>query len=232
MKENEKENKFDPRSHIGETHGIYTIIDMLDEKDKYGHWIYVAQCNECGYKKQSHYGEISGIKSKTVKCRHLKASGDYIVYGHTWQNKRIGRIFNKMFRRCYNPDDKDYRWYGAKGIKICNKWLENPKLFEEWSFKNGYNDTLTIDRINECKDYSPDNCRFITYIENQNNKRTNTYIEFNNEINTITNWAKKLNINPRTLVTRLDTLNWSVEKALTTPVNKRVNNDDVHNPKR
>ena len=78
MKENSKRNNFDPRSHIGEEHGIYKIVDMLEEKDKYGHYIYVAECKECGYKKYTHYGEISGEVSKATVCRHLASDGRYI----------------------------------------------------------------------------------------------------------------------------------------------------------
>ena len=50
-----------------------------------------------------------------------------------------------MKQRCYNPNEKSYKWYGAKGIKICDEWINSPKSFEEWSLQNGYNDNLTID---------------------------------------------------------------------------------------
>ena len=61
----------DPRCHVGETHGIYTLVDVLDEKDKYGHWIYKGICNVCGREKCSHYGDFSGPKSMTTVCTHI-----------------------------------------------------------------------------------------------------------------------------------------------------------------
>lgn len=143
-------SKIDPRCHVGEIHGIYEIVDVLDEKDKYGHWIYKGVCVECGYEKFSHYGNFSGQKSMATKCTHIGFDGQYIK-NILWGNQRIHSIFDGMKSRCYNENDKAYRWYGAKGICICNEWLDNPKLFEGWAINNGYSDQLTIDRIDETK---------------------------------------------------------------------------------
>lgn len=194
MKENNKEKKFDPRSHIGEVHGIYTIVDMLDEKDKYGHWIYKCTCNECGFVKFSHYGSISGTKSKTTICSHLRANGEKIIYGHIWENKRIRNIFKGMICRCYDTDEESYIYYGKKGIKICEEWLNNPKLFEEWALNNGYADDLTIDRIDSNKDYCPENCRWISLEENSRRAGKVNWITINNETLTGRQWAIKLGL--------------------------------------
>lgn len=188
-----KETKFDPHSHIGETHGVYTIIDVLDEKDKYGHYIYFARCNECGYERYAHYGRFSGVKSKTNVCNHMTVTGDYIQ-NIRWSNERLREIFSSMKQRCYNKNEKSYRWYGAKGIKVCNEWIENPLSFEEWSLNNGYKDNLTIDRINEDKDYSPDNCRWITHNENAKYKSTTSVINVDGEEHTGKDWSKMLGL--------------------------------------
>lgn len=111
-------------------------------------------------------------------------------------NKRIRSIFRSMKYRCYNPNSKDYRWYGAKGIKICDEWLNNPNLFEEWALNNGYTDTLTIDRIEENKDYCPENCRWISRINNAKYKSTTSLIEVDGEIHTGKEWAYILNLSP------------------------------------
>lgn len=185
--------KFDPRSHIGEVHGIYTIVDMLDQKDKYGHWIYKCVCSECGFIKHSHYGAISG-KDGTNECKHLRANGDYISYGYIWQNKRLKKIFSGMIRRCYDKNDKDYRWYGDKNIKICKRWLESPGKFEEWALNNGYADNLTIDRIKSDQDYCPENCRWISLEENSRRAGTVTWIELDGKNMTGKQWADYLQI--------------------------------------
>ena len=197
MKENNK-SKFDPRSHVGEIHGIYKIIDVSNEKDKYGHYIYTAECQECGYKKYTHYGEISGDSRKNIICKHLSLDGGYIKQVR-WNNHRIQDIFNGMRHRCYSKTDKNYKWYGAKGIKICDEWLGNPLSFEEWSLNNGYDDNLTIDRINEDKDYSPDNCRWIESGQNAKYKSTTSLIDIDGEIHSGKDWARILGLGINTI---------------------------------
>lgn len=183
----------DPRIHVGEVHGIYTLTDVLEEKDKYGHYIYEGTCNVCGYTKYSHYGDFSGASSITTVCRHIQLGGEYIQNIH-WNNRRIGNIFGGIKTRCYDKNDKAYRWYGAKGIKICDEWMNNPKLFEEWAINNGYADNLTIDRINENKNYCPENCQWITIKRNAKYKSTTSLINIDGEIHTGREWADILHL--------------------------------------
>lgn len=185
---------FDPRCHIGEVHGIYTIVDMLDEKDKYGHWIYKGICNECGNVKFSHYGGFSGPKSVKTQCRHLRADGSPIVNTHNWASSRIKSIFAGMISRCYNINDKSYRWYGARGIGICQEWRNNPKSFEDWSFSNGYKENLTIDRIESDEDYCPENCQWISLEENSRKAGKVNWITVDDITLTGRQWAEKLGL--------------------------------------
>lgn len=186
--------QFDPRRHIGEVHGIYTIVDILDQKDQYGHWIYKSVCNECGYERFSHYGQIAGATSRTTSCMHKRSNGMQLQYGYTWNDQRIGKIFRAMVQRCYNENDKNYRWYGEKGIRICDMWLSNPKTFEEWSLRNGYAEHLTIDRVDASKDYSPDNCQWIPQAENCRKAGVVNWITVNENTLTGHQWADKLGI--------------------------------------
>ena len=86
--------------------------------------------------------------------------------------------WKQMIYRCYNPSNKSYCTYGARGIKVCSEWLEYSN-FEKWAIHNGWNCALTIDRINNDGDYCPENCRFITRSQNiaQRNKVWNNKIE-------------------------------------------------------
>lgn len=186
---------FNPKSHIGETHGIYTIIDMLDKKDKYGHWIYKSVCNKCGFIKYSSYGNIASPSKIVTQCLHVEIHGNYMIYhNYTWSNKRIAGIFYKMMERCYNNSSDDYRWYGAKGIGVYEKWRDNPSLFEEWSINNGYKNNLTIDRINSSMDYCPENCQWITREENSRKAGKVTWITVGNETLTGRQWSEKLGL--------------------------------------
>lgn len=184
---NEKQN------HIGEIHGIYKIIEKLSEKDKDGHILYKGKCVICGYETIKGYSQFSAPSAIVKNCRHLNQNGEYKqFYNYKWANKRIGHIFNEIKDRCYNIKCKDYRWYGEKGIKVFNEWLNNPRLFEEWAINNGYSDNLTIDRIDENKDYCPENCRWITLENNSKYKSTTSLIEVNGVIHSGKDWAKLL----------------------------------------
>lgn len=203
--------KGDPISHVGETHGIYTIVDMLNEKDKYGHWTYKCRCNECGYEKFTHYGSISGKGNIATECKHLRINGSTMPYGHTWSKKRIGTIFNDMVSRCYDNKDKNFIWYGEKGVKIFEGWMNNPKAFEVWALNNGYDDSLTIDRIDSRKDYCPDNCQWIPLEENSRKAGNVNWITVDEHTLTGRQWAEKFGLGKN----RINTLirEFGVEKT-------------------
>jgi hypothetical protein len=111
-----------------------------------------------------------------------------------WSNKRIEQVFRNMIQRCYNANNKDYKWYGGKGIVICDEWRNNPTSFEEWALASGYDDTLTIDRIDEDKNYSPDNCRWILKSQNSKYKSTTSLIEVDGEVHTGKDWSRILGL--------------------------------------
>ena len=116
--------------------------------------------------------------AETNKCNH------YITYGNvkikigdaSIKNQRIKKVFSGMMNRCYNSNRQDYKYYGGRGITVCQEWIDNPILFEKWSYNNGYNDNLTIDRIDENMGYCPENCRWITQEENARFKGKTNYI--------------------------------------------------------
>ena len=87
---------------------------------------------------------------------------------------RLYRIFTGIKERCYNPHCNNYKYYGGKGITICSEWLGEQGLqsFIEWALNNGYEEHLTIDRIDSSKPYSPDNCQWITQAENASRAHT------------------------------------------------------------
>lgn len=168
--------------------GIFHIEYLCDYKSNDGHKLYHIRCKECGYESNRRYNEILTPKN----CRHKATSGNYINKNIKWKDKRLQHIFNGMRSRCYDIKNPDYKFYGKKGIKIYDKWLINPIEFEKWSLNNGYQNNLTIDRIDSNKDYCPENCRWITIEENSRYKSTTNLITVNGITKSGRQWSSYL----------------------------------------
>jgi hypothetical protein len=76
-----------------------------------------------------------------------------------------------MHERCYRTTNDNYKYYGGSGVKVCDEWFHNFENFKEWSLQNGYNDELTLDRINPAGNYEPSNCRWATWKQQCENRR-------------------------------------------------------------
>lgn len=179
--------------HVGEKIGIYEILYLNDYKSKDGHKVYHIKCTECGWENDIQY---RNIKTLSKVCNHLTTWGSYVNFNgrHSWKNQRIKKIFDGMCARCYNKKNKDYKWYGKKGVSVYSEWINNPLLFEEWAFNNGYEDHLTIDRLDADKDYCPDNCQWIPLEENSRKAGAVNWITVNGETLTGRQWSEKLNL--------------------------------------
>lgn len=134
-----------------------------------------------------------------------------------------------MKTRCFNPNDKDYKYYGGKGITVCREWLNDFQSFYEWAMSNGYRDGLSIDRQDANSDYCPSNCRWSTVKEQNNNTSRNRLITYNGDTKTLKQWEEKTGISRYTISSRLDS-GWSIEDALSIPVNSYRNHKKKANP--
>lgn len=134
--------------------------------------------------------------------------------------KRIRKCYVHMKDRCYNPKDKRYERYGGRGITICDEWLNDYSAFENWALSNGYSDDLTIDRIDNDGNYEPNNCRFVTVKENNNNRSSNKRFTYNGKTQTLVKWCEEYNMNYGTVICRLRA-GWGFPKALLTQPIKR-----------
>ncbi len=138
-------------------------------------------------------------------------------YKHGLRFTRIYRIWLNMKNRCNNPKTWAFDFYGAKGIRVCTEWNDNPKAFYDWAMSNGYDDTLTIDRIDTTGDYSPNNCRWVDMKTQNRNRRSTQLVTWNGKTQCITDWSKELNIPQKTLNWRFH--HWDIERSLTIKTN-------------
>lgn len=108
-----------------------------------------------------------------------------------------------MRSRCNNPNNRAYKRYGGRGIKVCKEW-NNYWVFYDWANENGYEENLTIDRIDNDGNYCPQNCRWITLSEQQQTRSSCHMITHNGKTQNITLWAKEYGIARKTIRNRLE----------------------------
>ena len=135
-----------------------------------------------------------------------------LIEGKTYYTKPWYNSYRGMMSRCYRENDVSFKYYGGRGIKVCDEW-HNIQNFERWEQDNPYFDGATIDRIDTNCDYSPANCKWATMFEQTKNRRNSILITHNGETHNITEWASMLGINRSTLNNRIFR-GMPVEKAL------------------
>jgi hypothetical protein len=133
---------------------------------------------------------------------------------------RLLRIWKGMCARCRNPNLKEYKLYGGRGIRVCDEWTDSYEPFRDWALANGYRDDLTIDRIDNDGNYEPENCRWATHAEQARNRSSNHLLTYG-KTQLLQAWAEEVGLRPETIRRRLK-LGWSVERALTEPLHPQA----------
>ena len=122
------------------------------------------------------------------------ASQDYEKLYNVWKN---------MISRCYDKNSDRYYTYGARGIKICEEWKNNFRVFAKWAYQNGWKVGLSIERKDHNGNYCPENCTFITMNEQARNKTSNVLVTYNGETKCVAEWAEIIGIDAKTIYARL-----------------------------
>lgn len=163
--------------YIGQTIGVYEILSLCENKTKDNHKLYKCRCKECGFVRETRISDLNKEARYHVRCNHLRKDGSLnrVCDKKTWfKNPDFSRRYSDMLSRCYDERSKDYRFYGAKGIKVCEEWLNNPKAFEKFC-EETYNGNLCLNRINVEGDYSPENCQWENREETARHKTSTNY---------------------------------------------------------
>lgn len=207
------QREFRVQDITGNRYGMLTVISM--EMTNGGHGsLWKCRC-DCG-------NELL-VRADALKTGHTRSCGCYNFSGmprvrHGMTNTRLHRVWNAMKQRCGNPNNSAYKNYGARGINVCDEWngLHGFDSFAEWALKNGYAEELEIDRIDNNKGYSPDNCRFVSHRENMNNTRANRYVEIDGVRMSLAEAAEKYGLKPDTVRSRI-AKGWDLLDAVTRP---------------
>lgn len=176
------------------------FIDLTGQR--FGRLTVVKKAPKKSYSKQSFWeckcdcGNIIVSSSQGLRNGHIKSCG---CYSHELRVKestkhgdsrtRLYIIWSNMKDRTIRKTCTPYKYYGERGIKVCNEWL-NYEVFKEWALSHGYSDELTIDRIDVNGNYCPENCRWATLETQANNTRRNHFITYKGETHTIAEWSK------------------------------------------
>jgi hypothetical protein len=124
-----------------------------------------------------------------------------------------------MMTRCNNPNSERYYRYGGRGIQVCGEWMHNFPAFRDWALSHGYEEGLTIDRVDLDGNYCPDNCRWIPAAEQMKNTSASRYLSFNGETLILADWARRVGLTAETISRRIKR-GWSVERALTEKITR------------
>lgn len=128
----------------------------------------------------------------------IKRGGKKYKHGLTFKNPRLYRVWTTMKHRCENPKRSKYPSYGGRGISLCEEW-QKPETFIDWALNNGYQEGLQIDRIDNNGNYEPDNCHFVTPMENSRNRRNTKFLTLFGETKCVAEWCETIPISAFTV---------------------------------
>lgn len=199
------------RDLTGKKFGKLTVINRVDNKGEKVCWLCKCDC-----------GNETCVTTSNLVTGHIKSCGcGHCKHGYAKNNEknRLYSIWRHMIERCYREDTNGFSQYGGRGITVCEEWRKDVSLFISWAIENGYKDNLSIDRMDNDKGYSPENCRWVSQSEQCNNKRNNIVIEYKGKKQTLTQWCEDLKV-PFNLAQKRYHRGWEVDRIFNEPVKK------------
>lgn len=199
---------------------VLHVIENSGGKGKGKQWWCRCECGTEWSVRASHL-----IKGDVTQCKNCRQKNLYqSTIKHGVSSERLYSIWLGMKKRCYSSNYPSYENYGQRGIVICDEWGADKKdieyyyNFRDWALRHGYKDNLTIERKDVNGPYTPDNCTWVTQIEQQYNKTNTIYLTVDGVTLPLSKWAKKTGIKYSTLLLRIKN-KWSHKDAVTIPVN-------------
>lgn len=189
------------------------VVGSTDKRTSNGGMIWKCQC-DCGnvvYLSTPQLKRNKGCGCELKKWR--KKFGENSKKNRININNNLYKRLKHMKERCYDANNKEYKNYGARGIRICDEWKNDFMSFYNWAVANGYKENLTLDRIDVNGNYEPNNCRWVDWKTQQNNRRNNVRFKYNGIELTQAEWARKLKTTPQNIYKKR-LKGWSIEQIV------------------
>ena len=184
------------RLYIGQKQFNYTVVDVVRREGRTRDELQCL-CN-CGNTFYIYPYMFGKPMYKSCGCGKVKAINEF-NRTHNGSKHPLYQEYLSMVQRCYRPAHKAYASYGGRGITVCKEWLDDPNEFYEWVESiGGRPKGYTLDRIDNSKGYSPDNCKFVSMRDQSRNKRSNIQITHNGTTKCLTDWAIEFGVNNET----------------------------------
>ena len=205
------------RSLIGQRFGMLVVAELVDDRSpgaQRGHRNWRCIC-DCGGERMTTTGRLTSGWPACCGCRYTRK-----LHGHTsvhGKDHPLYVVWRKMRERCYNPRHDKFRFYGARGITVCDQWRHD---FAAFLADVGDRPTPehSLDRIDGSKGYEPGNCRWATQTEQTRNTRRTHFVEFQGRTMSLAEAVEISGLPYRTVNARIKRLGWSTERALSVPI--------------
>lgn len=182
----------------GQNFGMLTTIKIHSKSRNGNLWECLCSC-----------GNKSIVLTSNLLKGHTKSCGCIGVIKlikmnttHNLSNTKLYGVWGDIKSRCTNPKKDMYYIYGQRGIKMCEEWEKDFTNFYKWSMSNGYKDGLTIDRIDNDGNYEPKNCRWVSYVQQNRNRRITIFIEHKGQRKTLMEWSELFDVKYHTAYDR------------------------------
>ena len=202
-------------NYVGKVHGNTHITEKLGV-DSRKEIIYAVVCTcGCGTSTTRRSSQVKTILERPAKtCVKQRTSSSEKVFESA--KHRLYGIWSAMHSRCYNEDHPEYLRYGARGITVCDRWFKLETFAEDMGLPAT---GMSLDRIDNDSNYSPENCKWSTAEEQARNRRSNKLLEYRGKQQTMIEWCEELNLDYNSVQLRIQR-NWGVERALGTATDK------------
>lgn len=207
----------------GKKFGKLTVLKRVENnKHRQPQWLCKCDC-----------GNEAVVAGQKLRTGHTKSCGCIIFeqktrLTHGMTSTTLFTRWMNMKSRCNNPKNKRYNRYGGRGIKVCEEWENDFMSFYRWAISNGFEESLSIDRIDNNMGYCPENCRWVNAKRQANNTSKNVKIVYNGEKKTLAEWCDSLNVDYKLIHNRMHRYGMTFQDAVSKPVRHSHSRD--HEP--